>query len=48
LSLKRAEEWLVEAEANLKFGSYRTSLIASYLAMFHFLEMDGGRKAISV
>ncbi|MFA4702138.1 HEPN domain-containing protein [Pyrococcus kukulkanii] len=48
LSLKRAEEWLVEAEMNLKFGSYRTSLIASYLAMFHsaraLLFKDGWRE----
>ncbi len=48
LSLKRAEEWLVEAGANLKFGSYRTSLIASYLAMFHsaraLLFRDGWRE----
>ncbi|ASJ17582.1 HEPN domain-containing protein [Thermococcus chitonophagus] len=48
MSLKRAEEWLIEAEANLKFASYRTSLIASYLAMFHsaraLLFRDGWRE----
>nr|WP_209475482.1 HEPN domain-containing protein [Thermococcus stetteri] len=48
LSIKRAEEWLKEARKNEKFGSYRTSLMASYLAMFHVaravLFRDGWRE----
>ena len=35
LSIKRAEEWLHEAKKALEFGSYRSSLVASYMAMFH-------------
>ncbi|WP_297487326.1 HEPN domain-containing protein [Thermococcus sp.] len=35
LSIKRAEEWLSEARKTLEFGPYRSSLIASYMAMFH-------------
>jgi uncharacterized protein (UPF0332 family) len=48
LSIKRAEEWLEEAKRNRDFGSYRTSLMASYLAMFHaarsLLFQDGWRE----
>lgn len=48
LSIKRAEEWLEEAKRNREFGSYRTSLMASYLAMFHaaraVLFRDGWRE----
>ncbi|NJF24985.1 HEPN domain-containing protein [Thermococcus sp. Bubb.Bath] len=48
LSIKRAEEWLEEAKRNEEFGSYRTSLMASYLAMFHaaraVLFRDGWRE----
>ncbi|ASJ09570.1 HEPN domain-containing protein [Thermococcus siculi] len=48
LSIKRAEEWLEEARRNMEFGSYRTSLMASYLAMFHaaraVLFRDGWRE----
>jgi len=48
LSLRRAEEWLEEARRNLRFGSYRTSLVASYMAMFHgaraLLFRDGWRE----
>ena len=48
LSIKRAEEWLDEARRNRGFGSYRTSLMASYLAMFHaaraVLFRDGWRE----
>ena len=49
LSLKRAEEWLEEARRNIRFGSYRTSLVASYMAMFHaaraLLFRDGWRES---
>ncbi|WP_297091328.1 HEPN domain-containing protein [Thermococcus sp.] len=48
LSIKRAEEWLEEARRNLAYGSYRTSLMASYMAMFHaaraILFRDGWRE----
>ncbi len=48
LSIKRAEEWLSEARKTLEFGSYRSSLIASYMAMFHaaraLLFKDGWRE----
>ncbi|MDV3103349.1 MULTISPECIES: HEPN domain-containing protein [Thermococcus] len=48
LSIKRAEEWLSEARKTLGFGSYRSSLIASYMAMFHaaraLLFKDGWRE----
>ena len=48
LSIKRAEEWLLEAKTTLEFGSYRSSLIASYMAMFHaaraLLFKDGWRE----
>jgi uncharacterized protein (UPF0332 family) len=48
LSIKRAEEWLEEARKNLAYGSYRTSLMASYMVMFHaaraILFRDGWRE----
>ncbi len=48
LSIKRAEEWLSEARKTLEFSSYRSSLIASYMAMFHaaraLLFKDGWRE----
>ncbi|NJE01242.1 HEPN domain-containing protein [Thermococcus sp. JdF3] len=48
LSIKRAGDWLEEARRNLTYGSYRTSLMASYMAMFHaaraVLFRDGWRE----
>ena len=35
LSIKQAEEWLIEARKNLKGGAYRSSHLSSYLAFFH-------------
>ncbi len=34
-SIRAAEKWLKEAENGLKSGSFNSSLISSYLAMFH-------------
>ena len=34
-SLKTSERWLEEAEKGLKAGAYNSSVMSSYLAMFH-------------
>lgn len=35
LSIKQAEEWLEEAQKNLKSSAYRSSQLSAYLAFFH-------------
>jgi uncharacterized protein (UPF0332 family) len=34
-SIKKAENWLEEAEKNMESGAYDSCLISSYLVMFH-------------
>jgi len=47
-SLKKAREWLKEAEGSLKAGAYGSAILASYTAMFHsarsVLFFDGFRE----
>lgn len=47
-SLKTADKWMVETENNIKSKSFNSSLISSYLAMFHasraILFLDGLRE----
>ncbi len=47
-SIKAAREWLEEAEKNLMNGTFKSSLMSSYLAMFHsaraILFFDGFRE----
>ena len=47
-SLKKAREWLKEAENALKGGAFSSSILASYTAMFHaaraILFFDGFRE----
>lgn len=47
-SLKKAHEWLKDAESSLKGGAINSSIIASYMVMFHaarsILFLDGFRE----
>jgi len=47
-SIKKAYEWLKEAESSLKAGAYGSAILASYTAMFHsaraILFFDGFRE----
>ncbi|MBA7466548.1 hypothetical protein ES707_01735 [subsurface metagenome] len=47
-SLKKAKEWLAESEKSLKGGASGSSILASYMAMFHaarsILFFDGYRE----
>ena len=47
-SLKKAREWLKEAKNSLKGGAFSSSILASYLVMFHaartILFFDGFRE----
>lgn len=47
-SLKKAQEWLKEAENSLKGGAFGSSILASYMTMFHaaraILFFDGFRE----
>lgn len=47
-SLKKAQEWLKEAEGSLKAGAFGSAILASYTAMFHsarcILFFDGFRE----
>lgn len=47
-SLKKAQEWLKEAENSLKGNAYSSSILASYMVMFHaaraILFFDGFRE----
>lgn len=47
-SIKKAAEWITEAEKSLKGGALKVSLYASYMAMFHaaraVLYRDGMRE----
>jgi len=47
-STNTAESWLIEAENNLKNGTFRSCILSSYLAMFHsaraILFADGFRE----
>lgn len=47
-SVRAADRWLEEAEINLKNGAFNSSVLSSYLAMFHsaraVLYMDGYRE----
>lgn len=47
-SLKKAYEWLKEAEGSIKAGAYGSAILASYTAMFHsarsILFFDGFRE----
>lgn len=47
-SIRAANKWLEEAEKNLKNGTFNSSVLSSYLAMFHasraVLFLDGFRE----
>jgi len=47
-SLKKAQEWLKEAENSLKGDAFNSSILASYMVMFHsaraILFLDGFRE----
>ncbi len=47
-SVRAADRWLEEADINLKNGAFNSSVLSSYLAMFHsaraVLYMDGYRE----